>query len=199
MLQYVITDGSRFIYRNHNNKFVPTSSEVMADIYSKEKAENIYNNSIPKALKRKFYLKEYYNPPKIIKKVDKEKHNAEDTTYSDDIKQWLDKIDTLNGLVEQASIRQEELIKKLSNIDQELSDVFHYIEFCDLNAAQGYNAYKMIKERRMKRRIIKNELELVSAISNKKVTVCMESEIEKIIENIQARTYKPRVLKNLFS
>lgn len=33
MSQYIITDGSRFIFRNHFGKYVPTPSEAMADIY----------------------------------------------------------------------------------------------------------------------------------------------------------------------
>ena len=59
MSQYIITDGERFIYRNHSGKFVPTTSEAMADIFTKKQAEGIHNNSLPKALKSIFRVEKY--------------------------------------------------------------------------------------------------------------------------------------------
>lgn len=51
MSQYIITDGERFIYRNHSGKYVPTHGETMADLFTKKQAESIYNHQLPKALK----------------------------------------------------------------------------------------------------------------------------------------------------
>ena len=48
MAEYVITDGSRFIYKNHKNKYVPIGNEVMADKFSKKQADGVLNNSLPK-------------------------------------------------------------------------------------------------------------------------------------------------------
>ena len=104
----------------------------------------------------------------------------------------------MNGLADEALYRKDELTQQLRAVDQELSDIFHYIEFCNLNAAQGYKAYKMIKERRIKRRTIKNELEVVTAILNKKIGDGIENEISKIVDNLETRTYEPRILKELF-
>lgn len=199
MSQYVITDGSRFIYRNYANKYVPTSSEAMADIYTRKQAETIYNRSLPKALKSVFHLEKYDTPPQEIKQVNPLiPHNTKTTVHSDDVEHWINKISTLNGLADEALYRKDELTQQLRAVDQELSDIFHYIEFCNLNAAQGYKAYKMIKERRIKRRTIKNELEVVTAILNKKIGDGIENEISKIVDNLETRTYEPRILKELF-
>lgn len=200
MSQYVITDGSRFIYRNYSNKFVPTSSETMADIFSKKQAEAIYNNSLPKALKSVFYVEKYDMPPNDIKQVTKEEinKNIEKAIISENIQIWLDKVSELNGLRSDASKRKEELCKQLSDVDKELSDINHYIEFCNLNAAQGYKAYKMVKERRIKRRTIKNELVIVDAILENKVRDPIIEQIKKIIRNLDDRTYTPRILNELF-
>lgn len=111
---------------------------------------------------------------------------------------WLDKVSGLNGLRNDATNRKEELCKQLSNVDKELSDINHYIEFCNLNAAQGYKAYKMVKERRIKRRIIKNELVIVDIILEKNISDSMTEEIEKAIRNLDERTYTPRILSELF-
>jgi len=36
LLQYVITDGTRFIYKSHSGKFGPISSEAMTDVFTKK-------------------------------------------------------------------------------------------------------------------------------------------------------------------
>lgn len=83
-------------------------------------------------------------------------------------------------------------------IDKEICDILHYIEFCNLNAAQGYKAYKMLKERRIKRRSIKNELQVVDIILGKKISETATDEIEKAISGMDKRKYEPRVMTELF-
>lgn len=197
--QYVITDGDRFIYRDRNGRYVPTHSEVMTDIFSKKQAESIYNNQLPRALKSVFHVEKYDKPPEGVKQVtETDIQNTEKVMVSDNIQKWLDKISDLNGLAKDASHRKEELVNQLSNIDKELSDLLHYIEFCNLNAAQGYTAYKMVKERRIKRRSIKNELTVVEAILNKKISESVTDEIMKTVRSLDQRSYEPRVIAELF-
>ena len=115
MSQYIITDGSRFIYQNYSGKFVPTSNEVMADIFTKKQAEGIYKGSLPKALRSVFYVKRYDQPPENVKQVgqcDLVK-NTEKVMFADNIQEWLNKISNMNGLVEEAKIRKEILEKQL--------------------------------------------------------------------------------------
>lgn len=76
--------------------------------------------------------------------------------------------------------------------------MWNIIEFCNLNAAQGYKAYKMIKERRIKRRSIKNELAVLDIILNKKIGESVSNEIIQAVEKLDRRTYEPRVLKELY-
>lgn len=200
LAQYIITDGSRFIYKNHYGKYVPTPSEAMADIYNRTQAEKIYGNSLAKALRTVFYIEKYDNPPDDIKQVTQEdlENNTEKVMISENIQKWIDKISELNGLYDEALNRKYELSEELKNIDKELLDVEHYIEFCNLNAAQGYKAYKMIKERRIKRRSIKNELAVLDIILDKKIGLSVSDEIIKAVEKLDRRTYEPRVLKELY-
>ena len=90
------------------------------------------------------------------------------------------------------------MLSQLSKIDQELSDIDHYIEFVNLNAAQGYKAYRMIKDRRIIRRSIKNELDVLNIILGKKISETATDEIQKAIYGMDKRTYEPRVLNELF-
>ena len=74
----------------------------------------------------------------------------------------------------------------------------HYIEFVNLNAAQGYKAYKMIKDRRIIRRSIKNELDILNIILGKKISETATDEIQKAVSGMDNRKYEPRVLNELF-
>lgn len=201
MAEYVITDGNRFIYRNHTGKYIPASCEALADKFSKKQADLIYKNQLPKALKAVFYIEKYDSPPKDVKQVDSEeiKKNMEQVMCAENIQKWISRVKDLNGLANEASIRKEFLLQELSKVDMELSDINHYIEFSNLNAAQGYNASKMIKERRIRRRSVKNELAVLDMILDKKLGESISKELIHSVEALDHRTYKPRVLDELFN
>ena len=198
--QYIITDGERFIYCNHSGKFVPTSSEAMADIYTKKQAEGICKNSLPRALKSIFYVEKYDRPPESVKQVSQRdlKNNTEKVMVTENIQVWLDKIDDMNGLVRDAKKRKEILEKQLHELEDEKLDIEHYIEFQNLNASQGYKASKELKTCRVKRRSVKNELAVIDIILELQMKEIVSSKIYQKIEELDKRTYKPRVREDLF-
>lgn len=200
MAQYVITDGTRWIMRDKHGRYVPTSCEDLADVFSNKQATGIFQSNLSKALKSVFRVQKIDETSKLIKQISQEtaQKNTERVSTAENIQRWIDKIDGLNGLATEALHRKDELVQQLSKVDQELSDVNHYIEFCNLNAAQGYKAYKMIKDRRIKRRSIKNELQVVDIILSKKISETATDEIKKAIAGMDQRTYEPRVLNELF-
>lgn len=196
---YVLTDGYRYIYQRADGKFAPTSSEVMADKFTRKQADGILRNSLPKALRGIFRTEKYEDTNIIQKKCDKDDDgkillDVPKPIEDANVQVWLRKVETLNGLIDEANQRRDELNKKLSDIDQELSDLAHYCECKTLNAAQGYNAYKMIHDTRVKRRSIKNELNVVTIICKS----ASKDEIVNIINSLDNVTYKPRKLNNLF-
>ena len=200
MAQYVITDGTRWIMRDRKGKYVPTYCETLADVYSNKQANSIFQNSLSKALKSCFHLQKIDKPPELVKQITQEevKENTETPSRSENIQYWIDKVSDLNGLASEALHRKDILLNQLSKVDQELSDINHYIEFCNLNAAQGYKAYKMIKDRRIIRRSIKNELDVLNIILGKKISETATDEIHKAITGMDNRKYEPRVLNELF-
>ena len=200
MSQYVITDGSRWITKNRNGKYVPTTCEALADTFGNKEANSVYNNNLSKALKSCFRVMKVDKPPELVKQITQENvnENTETPSNSENIQYWIDKISDLNGLASEALHRKDNLLSQLSKIDQELSDINHYIEFVNLNAAQGYKAYRMIKDRRIIRRSIKNELDVLNIILGKKISETATDEIQKAISGMDKRTYEPRVLNELF-
>lgn len=200
MSQYIITDGSRFIYRNYSGKYIPTPSETMADIYTKRQAEGIYKSSLPKALKTIFHVKKYDKPPEDVKQVSQHDlvNNTEKVMIADNIQVWLDKISDMNGLIKDATERKTVLEKQLQDLEDEKIDIEHYIEFQNLNAVQGYKASKELKICRMKRRSVKNELAIIEVILNYKMNEIVGNKIYQKIEELDRRTYRPRIRTDLF-
>lgn len=60
----------------------------------------------------------------------------------------------------------ESLCEALSNQDQKTSDLLHYIENNNINAAQSCHLIKEIKKVRMERRKIKNDMEIARAFKD---------------------------------
>ncbi len=200
MANYVITDGTRWIMKDRNGNYVPTSFESFADIFSKKQAENIYKSSLTKALRGVFHVEKTSEevPAQVKPVTDKDIEETGKVMVSEDIKYWLDKATDMSNIANEAINRKRKLCQELSLVDKELCDILHYIEFCNLNAAQGYKAYKMVKERRILRRKIKDEISILDSILDQKVSQTAKNTIQKIAENMDKRTYEPRVLKELF-
>lgn len=69
MSQYVITDGSRWITKNRNGKYVPTTCEALADTFGNKEANSVYNNNLSKALKSCFRVMKVDKPPELVKQI----------------------------------------------------------------------------------------------------------------------------------
>lgn len=71
----------------------------------------------------------------------------------------LDLANSLFNTTDEIKEEWRELNENLKRAEQKQCDVYHYIEFSTLNAAQGYNAYRLLKEVLEERREIKNKMD----------------------------------------
>lgn len=216
--RYVITDGDRFIYRNYKNTFVPISGEMCADVFTKRKAENVYNNSLSKAQRKIFYLKKVEVPKKEIVSEPEAKVTEEIELKSKkepvgikacdmnintkqlenaNIEKWFERLKELNTLSNDAEKRQAELNAALSEVDKELTDLDHYLESSRLNAYEMWYLGDQRKKRLEKRRQIKDELMVVTQIANTGMSN-ITLKITDVAEGLENRVYKPRVLTKYF-
>jgi hypothetical protein len=103
--------------------------------------------------------------------------------------------------------RHEDLNLQISELDKEIVDINHFIEFkSNADLQGGYKAYKELRDVRRKRRDVKNELEKLNPV----VDLCKDFPEFKnklkqvydgivITENRQSiREYSPRVRHDLF-
>lgn len=202
MKTYVITDGERFIYRNRQGKYVPTTGEAMADTFhSQKRAESILHNQITKGLRTSFRVEcmDEDSDKKIKQLSVKEvQDNSEKVILSEDVRYWIEKLSSLNGISKEVRHRKSELEKGLRNVDNELLDLQHYIEFGKFNASEGYITCVRFKNTRLRRRSIKNEIAVLDIILDESIGGMIVEEIMKRIKELDKRRYNPRVLKELF-
>jgi hypothetical protein len=99
----------------------------------------------------------------------------------------------------------DNLHSQLSICDKKLVDLDHVQEFYDFNASQGYKLYKMRKDVLVERRDIKNEIEefrplieKTGEFENNKIKDVIHKIVEKNDTQATSKTYKVRVLTELF-
>lgn len=89
---------------------------------------------------------------------------------------------------------------KQSEIDKEITDIHHAIELNNNDAIKMMKLYKMLKDRLVARRIIKNELAVIHSLKSLKGN-CQKNfnNTEKLIKVVNGqRSYTPRSLNRLF-
>lgn len=212
MVKYMITNGHGSYIRldQFTNKYVPVKCMSLGDVWDQRHiATNILKNCLGKKDRRKYKILEIDsndNPGKSFKTVSdsrKEKEAFAKSVAAKDIGQdrsekWSSGVGAIHELVKDAEERREELSSELAEVEKEILDIRHYIEFTSLNAYQGWLACNMLKNRLMERRRIKNELEVITALGNCKITSDMMADIENAIDAMKNKKYTPRVLFELF-
>ena len=205
---FVITDGNRFIHFDITGKCKPVSDISLAETYpTKRAAENIRMNSITKALSRTYYVAEYNDgqliqhnvprPPKTQKK--KLGITYHYNNVCSDIK-WSSSFDGIKDTFDSALTRGKELPQELSDIENQIIDLEHFVENTSLNARDGYKIYRKLKELLNTRRRIKYEIEMVDAINNNRAAISYINNIQSVISNcLSNNEYKPRIFGELFT
>lgn len=105
----------------------------------------------------------------------------------------------LESIGEKIRKHRHELVAELSNVDKEITDIEHYIEFYSLSASRGYKTSKMLKDCLQRRREIKDEIELINRISVMSVGHIANGKGRNDLEKIKHKQYTPRVLSELFA
>ena len=220
VIHYVLTDGhGSFIrYDTFSGKFVPVRNETLAEKWEqRNKAQNILKNGLNKQLRKKYHIDTVDDgigicglaKEKTVSEVnasivpdlhiEEVKQLIQEDCDNTQMEKWENRIKSMNEFVQDAETRREQLAKDMSDIDKEIIDIQHYIEFNDMNAYQGWLAYKMLQNRLKKRRKIKDELQVLTQLGDCKIDSSMLEDIKNAIEELGNRVYVPRKLKQLFN
>lgn len=86
-----------------------------------------------------------------------------------------------------------------SEVDMEVCDLLHFIEFSSLSAAKGYEAYRMLRDALLRRRQIKDESYRAGAFLTGRPEDFLSGRIEKQLSGLDRREYAPRIRQDLFA
>ena len=109
-------------------------------------------------------------------------------------------INKVKSVIDDNTSEKEVLTRELSRLDLLQNDILHKIELTNFNAAEGYAFAQALKLTREKRRRVKNELEILTAVSNSvkslygNIVKKEADRIEKFQKEQGERYYSPRVL-----
>lgn len=184
---YVITDGTRYIGCNSDTK------------------ENIIVESLKNAVKLKFtQINAIYNKLedsllkdgkwKIISTIEV-KMDISEVDVDINVDEIMDSLEMdFDLLVKRKKFLELELLE----IEREITDIYHAIEFYNLDAVKGYKIYKMMQERLIRRRQNKDEALKIDYILSGGIKGLTSKQTRKNFEAMKYRKYQPRALKELF-
>ena len=203
-----------YLRRDASGNYIPVRKKELGDVWDqRSKASNVLINCVSKNLRNKYSIIEieetvisYPQEEPIMKNVgtaikpkDKITKKLLDEVIEDNQLSSLSvNIDNFAGFVQNAEERKEILSISLSDVDKEISDINHYIEFGKFNAYQGWLAFNLLRSRLKKRRKIKDELHILTQLGECKVNSAMIEDIKTSIEKLNSRKYQPRKLNELF-
>lgn len=114
---------------------------------------------------------------------------------------WMSYMQYFSYLLKNAPARINALNGKLSDVDKEICDLLHYIEFYDLSEEESMDVAARIKDSRLRRRRIKDELVKVEVFKKELGTDSNQQKAEYVIAQIRKlsdRLYHPRQLPEIF-
>lgn len=114
---------------------------------------------------------------------------------------WEDMLTSLCYMSDHMDEYQNNLNGMLSDVDKEICDIMHYLEFNDLSDSDMINASKMLQERRRHRREIKDEMEKTDLMKSTFLDSAFSIKVQQslsFMEKMKMRQYTPRKLTDLF-
>ena len=214
MTRFMISDGrGLYLRRDASGNYVPVKNKALGEVWElRGKASNVLVNCINKNLRNRYRIIEVEDAITVkqeeitINKIemvvkskdDVVKRIVDEPVEENQLFSLSSNIDNLAGFIQTTEQRKEALIAALSDVDKEISDINHYIEFGKFNAYQGWLAFKMLRGRLKKRRKIKDELQILTQLGECKVNSAMLADVKASIGKLSAREYQPRKLNELF-
>lgn len=190
-MDYVIKNKKEVYIRLNQNGLPVTCTEHEKTLFEQSKAKNILD-SLPKTLRRLNFKVEPVPERNIEKKVIK----SENYLISDQIKQWVEKFGICDDILKEAQKRKDELNKSLSEIDKEFINIIHEIEFeGKVDLYGGWQERNKLKENREKRRLIKDELLIISNVLRMDFRNLDRDMIDKAVLGLANRKFTYRVVE----
>ena len=202
---YYIADTYGTYYKvTSSNKLLAVNKKEWADKLPFLKANNVLQNAVKPSNRYQYVLVEadvtpQENRDELLTNISKE--DLKKTRFDELDTDWLGCLEDVLSFISQLQQYKCNLSYMYSEVEKEICDIMHYVEFNSLDAANGCKVYKMLRDCRLRRRLIKDEnIKVTAAIEALGDLTLQEKLKESIcrIKNLDNRQYSPRVLEELF-
>ncbi len=115
---------------------------------------------------------------------------------------WEELLSSLCYMSSHMDEYQNNLNQMLSDVDKEICDLMHYLEFSDLDNQEMLKVAEMLKDRRQHRRQIKDEMEKTALMKDTFLDRTFGTKVQQsldVMERMKTRQYTPRRLNELFA
>lgn len=199
---YVLSngEGTYITHDKGSGKYVQIRSFNQAMKFPNlSRAMNILNSSISKSI-RSHYIPEFHETEEMVNRnsAEKQKEICFRAIDHGELTQWQEKIEQLVELFGGTESRYSELSTKLSDVDKEISDIEHYIEFGKFNCYQGWLCFKMLQNLLQQRRQYKNEMQIITRMKESKISGDSIKTLFESVKELQNKVYTPRKFPELF-
>lgn len=184
---------TQFLGEDNQGKLTKVTDIRKAKIFSDSiKANNVIKNSLRKTEQSKWFATLISDVAKQTTENQKKTLNIETETVDNSI----DKIEELyNQILEiknQYITENDLLNKKLSQIDLEISDIYHFIELEKVPVTKWVKIYKLLRGKLIERGKIKSEIRTTSVMINVFDKEFNREEITQSVQSVQYEAYRPR-------
>lgn len=216
---YYIIDRGFFYYRlNNNSQLVVASSKDEADIFSYDEARRRIGNG----KKSQFYFmvpteEEIQEVPIVTEDIKSELVVMEGTSYQQtnspvkpinqntyDLSEldWKEYLTQFTYIASSVKKYHDELTEQLSQVDQKICDIMHYVELYELSDDESLYVVEQLKMYREQRRDIKDKMlisETFGRLVGTSTNIAKSKETIRAIAGLEHRKYAPRQLMELFA
>lgn len=197
---HIVTIEGKYCKLNERGDLVIARDESEAVLFSRQEAET----RIGKGRKSRFYRIEVVPLAEV----------AELSTQNCDIREntatvfegyhydWEGMLSSLCYMSQHMTEYQAKLSGMQSNVDHEISDVMHYLEFENPDNEEMLKSARTLQELRRKRRKIIDEIEKTNLVRNAFLDKSFETKVHQALgrmERMKVRQYTPRRLTDLFT
>ena len=184
-----------------NNSYSLSTDIKKAEVFeSPDKARNVKESNFAPLLRDRDWKVVMVTPVKKAPTIPAVESVPKELKYTKiPMENLKEQIKTTGQMLKTIKENEAWLSHALSEIDKEIVDIEHYIELYPFSACEGYKLAKKIKDLRVKRREIKNELEVIKLISDSNCMTIAKGTFINHLNNLETKQYTPRVLQDLFT
>lgn len=197
-MDYVIKNYKNLYIRLNKNGTPVTCAEYEKTLFEQSKAKNILAG-LPKTLKRLNFKVEPIldvGQNKLNSSEDRKTIKNENYIIPDQITQWIEKFGICDDILKEAKKRKEELVKLLSDVDKEFSNMVHEVELEEkIDMYGAWEERNKWRKNRRKRREIKDELLIISNVLKMDFRNLDRSTIDKVVRGLAKRKFIYRVVE----